>query len=96
MNDFFKSKQPGNVNMLNQDKLHSKCIEEILALNFNKKNIKINSDALKRFTEVVKIFIAGAERSAVQAKNENIDSEIVEITPQHLEKILPHSLISKP
>ncbi|CAL1273152.1 unnamed protein product [Larinioides sclopetarius] len=74
----------------------SKCVEKILKLKFKNANTKIQSDAVKLVTEVLKIFITeAAARAAIQAQSECIgENDIIpEVNNQHLEKILPQLLL---
>ncbi|XP_055933827.1 centromere protein X-like [Argiope bruennichi] len=80
----------------NSEHLKSKCIEKILKLKFKNTNTRMQNDAVKLVTEVVRIFITEcAARAAIQAQSECIgESDIIpEVNNQHLEKILPQLLL---
>ncbi|GFS81575.1 centromere protein X [Nephila pilipes] len=80
----------------NPEYLKSKCVEKILKMRFKSTNTKIQNDAVKLSTEVLRIFITEcAARAAIQAQNEctGKSSMIPEVNNQHLEKILPQLLL---
>ncbi|GIX97262.1 centromere protein X [Caerostris darwini] len=74
----------------------TKCVERILKLKFKNANTKIQNDAVKLSTEVLRVFILEcAARSAVQAHNECIGEAniIPEVNMVNLEKNLPQLLL---
>lgn len=69
---------------------NEKTIEALIKSNFKSEKMKISSDAVKLFTELLRIHsLEVLSRAAEQAKKEGSDL----VQTEHLEKVLPQFLL---